>query len=63
MKKRIKLKSWVENVLVVIFVISFISLASDCSNMINFIISHIISLATFLSSAYLLYKYTNFFEI
>lgn len=63
MKKRIKLKSWVENVLVVIFVISFISMACDSASITDFIISHIISLTTFLSSAYLLYKYTNFFEI
>ena len=61
--KKIKLKSWVENVLVVILFISFITMACDSNNLIIFITSHLISLVSFIASAYLLYKYTNFFEI
>lgn len=61
--RRRKLKSWVENVLVVILFISFITMACDSNNLITFITSHLISLIGFITSATLLYKYTNFFDI
>lgn len=61
MKKR-KVNKWVEVLLQLIAITSFVCLASDCDNLNQFIVVHIIALNFFTLSNYILYKYTDLFE-
>lgn len=56
MKKRV-LKDWVVMVLGFINIIAIMVLASDCDNIHNFLVTHIIALVVFVFNATIITKY------
>ena len=57
--KRRKLRKWVEYSLIIINILAFIVMASDCESTKVFIISHLIALIIFVLNNHLLIKYTD----
>lgn len=60
MKRR--LKSWVETPVIILWIMSFIVLASDSESTITFIVVHLIGLGIFILLSLILYKYTDMFD-
>lgn len=60
--KRIKLKRWVQNLLIIINLLSIMIFASDSNSTTMFITTKILSLIIFIINSYLLYKYTDLFK-
>ena len=56
MKKRV-LKKWVENLLIIILILSILILAGECNNNIIFVGSKFIALIFGIISGNILYKY------
>lgn len=57
--KRRKLRKWAEYSLIIINILAFIVMASDCESTKVFIISHLITLIIFVLNSHLLIKYTD----
>ena len=57
MKKRIVLKKWVENLLLIIMVLAVLVIASDCISTGVFLISHAIAVVILVGSARVIEKY------
>lgn len=60
MKRR--LKKWVETPVIILWIMSFIVLASDSESTYHFIMVHLIGLIIFLLCTITLYKYTDMFD-
>ena len=61
MKKKLKLKKWVEYTLLVINFLMLMIMGSDYGNLAFFTISHLIALLVFMLNSYVLSKYTDLF--
>lgn len=57
MKKKLVLKSWVENLLGIVIILSIMVVASECNNGLIFAISHIGAVIIILLVARILAKY------
>lgn len=57
MKKRLVLKKWVENIILVIMALAFIVITSECDKISTLIITHAIALIIFAGSSAVLSKY------
>ena len=57
MKKKLVLKSWVENLLGIVIILSIMVVASECNNGLIFAISHIGAVIIILLVAKVLAKY------
>lgn len=57
--KRLKLRKWAEYSLIIINILAFIVMASECESTKVFIISHLIAAIIFVLNSHLLIKYTD----
>jgi len=57
--KKYKLRKWVEVVLILIGIVAFVVMASDCEDMMTFIISHFIASGIFILDCCLLEEYAR----
>lgn len=57
MKKRLVLKKWVENIVLVIIALALIIIGSECDKMSAFLITHTIALIIFVASAFIINRY------
>lgn len=57
MKKRLVLKKWVENIILVIMALALAIVSGECDKMSTFIITHVIALIIFAGSSAVLIKY------
>lgn len=55
--KRIKLKKWVQVLLIIVVFVSVIILAGECEDDLTFYVSKIIGLIAFIGASELLYSY------
>lgn len=55
--KKLKLKNWVKNTLVIINLIAFLVMASECEDLGLFLISHIVAATVFCINSYILIKH------
>lgn len=53
---RRELKKWVKNLLIIINLIMFLIMASECENLTLFFISHLIAATVFCINSYILIK-------
>lgn len=62
MKKRLVLKKWVENIILVIMALALIIIGSECDKMSAFLITHAIALIIFVASAFIINRYGRDYE-
>lgn len=60
--KKLKLKKWVEDLLIIVQVIIIILMAGDCESTLYFVISKLILMIVFLIDHSILSKYTDLFK-
>ena len=60
MKKRLVLKKWVENIILVIMALALVIVSGECDKMSTFIITHAIALIIFVASAFIINKYGRY---